>query len=137
MKTQILIRTILLSIMLTFSVSAWADGNDTIPPTPPTPPNPVGDRIEIPLNKIIYQRTPIEPIQAYYYIGEYTIEMEFNENIGDACIQVVNSAGVVIYNFTHDPAIEGGCPIFLPPNRDCYYIQISAHHYQATGELCI
>ena len=134
MKAQIFIKTILLSIMLTFSVSAWADGNDTIPPTPP---NPVGDRIEIPLKNIIFQRTPIEPIEAYYYIGEYTIDVEFNENIGGACIQVVNSAGVVVYNFTHDTAIEGGCTIFLPPTRDCYYIQISAPRYQATGELCI
>lgn len=137
MKTQILIRTILLSIMLTFSVSAWADGNDTIPPTPPTPPNPVGDRIEIPLNGIRFNRSLLEPIVAYYYIGEYTIEVEFNENIGTTNIHVVNSNGAVIYNFTHDTAIEGGCTIFLPPTHDCYYIQISAHHYQATGELCI
>ena len=134
MKTQILIRTILLSFMLTFSVSAWADGNDTIPPTPP---NPFGDKIEIPLKGIRWERTLIEPIAAYYYIGEYTIDVEFYENIGGACIQVVNSAGVVIYNFTHDTAIEGGCTIFLPPTHDYYYIQISAPRYQATGELCI
>ena len=133
MKAQIFIKTILLSIMLTFSVSALADGNDSIP----TPPDPIGDAIEIPLKGIRLQRTPIEPIEAYYYIGEYTIDVEFNENIGSACIQVVNSAGVVVYNFTHDTAIEGGCTIFLPPTRDCYYIQISAPRYQATGELCI
>ena len=30
MKTHFLIKTILLSFMLTFSVSAWADGNDTV-----------------------------------------------------------------------------------------------------------
>lgn len=134
MKQQLTIKAILLSLLLTFSVSALADGNDSIPPPPP---NPFGDRIEIPLNKIIYQRTPIEPIQAYYYIGEYTIEMEFNENIGGASIQVVNSAGTVVYNFTHDTAIEGGCTIFLPPTHDCYNIQISAPRYQASGELCI
>ena len=133
MKAQIFIKTILLSIMLTFSVSALADGNDSIP----TPPDPIGDAIEIPLKRINHDRSLIEPIEAYYYIGEYTIDVEFNENIGGAYIQVVNSAGAVIYNFTHDTAIEGGCTIFLPPTRDCYYIQISAPRYQATGELCI
>ena len=133
MKQQLTIKAILLSMLLTFSVSALADGNDSIP----QPPNPFGDRIEIPLKDIIFQRTPIEPIQAYYYIGEYTIEMEFNENIGGASIQVVNSAGTVVYNFTHDTAIEGGCTIFLPPTHDCYNIQISAPRYQASGELCI
>lgn len=133
MKQQLTIKAILLSLLLTFSVSALADGNDSIPP----PPNPFGDAIEIPLKNIIFQRTPIEPIQAYYYIGEYTIEMVFNENIGGASIQVVNSAGTVVYNFTHDTAIEGGCTIFLPPTHDCYYIQISAPRYQASGELCI
>ena len=133
MKQQLTIKAILLSLLLTFSVSALADGNDSIP----TPPDPIGDRIEIPLKNIIFQRTPIEPIQAYYYIGEYTREMEFNKNIGGASIQVVNTAGTVVYNFTHDTAIEGGCTIFLPPTHDCYYIQISAPRYQASGELCI
>ena len=136
MKAQIFIKTILLSIMLTFSVSAWADGNSN-DSVPPITKDPLGEVIEIPLKDIRFQRTPIEPIEAYYYIGEYTIDVEFNENIGGACIQVVNSAGVVVYNFTHDTAIEGGCTIFLPPTRDCYYIQISAQRYQATGELCI
>ena len=61
MKQQLTIKAILLSLLLTFSVSALADGNDSIPPPPP---NPFGDRIEIPLNKIIYQRTPIGRVIA-------------------------------------------------------------------------
>ncbi len=136
MKTHFILKTILLSFMLTFSVSAWADGNsnDSIPPLPE---NPFGNKIGIPLKDLKFQRSPIDPIAAYYYIGEYTIDMEFYENIGTANIHVVNSNGAVIYNFTHDTAIEGGCTIFLPPNRDCYYIQISAPRYQATGELRI
>ena len=136
MKTHFILKTILLSIMLSFSVLAWADGNsnDSIPPITK---DPLGEKIEIPIKKIIWGRTLLEPIAAYYYIGEYTIDMEFYENIGTANIHVVNSNGAVIYNFTHDTAIEGGCTIFLPPNRDCYYIQISAPRYQATGELCI
>ncbi len=136
MKTQILIRTILLSIMLTFSVSAWADGNsnDSIPPVTQ---NPIGNKIEIPLKDIQFQRTPIEPIHAYYYIGEYTIEVEFNENIGTTNIHVVNSNGAVIYNFSHDTATECGCTIFLPVGSDCYYIYISGNKYEATGQLSI
>ena len=136
MKTQILIRTILLSIMLTFSVSAWADGNsnDSIPPVTQ---NPIGNKIEIPLKGIQFQRTPIEPIHAYYYIGEYTIEVEFNENIGTTNIHVVNSNGAVIYNFSHDTATECGCTIFLPVGSDCFYIYISGNKYEATGQLSI
>ena len=134
MKHQLTIKAILLSLLLTFSVSALADGNDSIPPTPP---DPIGDRIEIPLKGIRWERSITEPMQVYYYIGEYTIDVEFNENIGGASIQVVNSTGTVVYNYTHDTAIEGGCTIFLPPTRDCYYIQISAPRYQARGELCI
>ena len=120
--------------MLSFSVSAWADGNDTIPPTPP---NPVGNRIEIPLNGIRFNRSLLEPIVAYYYIGEYTIDMEFHSNIGTANIHVVNSNGAVIYNFTHGTATECGCTIFLPVGSDCYYIYISGNRYEATGQLCI
>lgn len=122
--------------MLTFSVSAWADGNsnDSIPPITK---DPLREIIEIPLKGIRINRSLLEPIVAYYYIGEYTIEVEFNENIGTTNIHVVNSNGAVIYNFTHDTATECGCTIFLPPTHDCYYIQISAPRYQATGELCI
>ena len=133
MKQPLTIKAFLLSLLLTFSVSALADGNDSIP----SPPNPFGDTIEIPLKDIMFQRTPIKPVQAYYYIGEYTIEMVFNENIGGASIQVVNSAGTVVYNFTHDTAIEGGCRIFLPPTRHCYYIHISTPRYQAGDKRCI
>ena len=136
MKTHFILKTILLSIMLSFSVSAWADGNsnDSIPPLPE---NPFGNKIGIPLKGVYWDRTPIEPMRAYYYIGEYTVEVEFNKNIGGACIQVVNSAGVVIYNFTHDTATECGCTIFLPVGSDCYYIYISGNRYEATGQLCI
>ena len=136
MKTHFILKTILLSFMLTFSVSAWADGNsnDSIPPLPE---NPFGNKIGIPLKDLKFQRSPIDPIAAYYYIGEYTIDMEFHENIGTANIRVVNSNGAVIYNFTHDTATECGCTIFLPVGSDCYYIYISGNRYEATGQLCI
>ena len=136
MKTHFFIKTILLSIMLSFSVSAWADGdsNDSIPPITK---DPIGSKIEIPLKGIRWDRSPIEPMVAYYYIGEYTIDMEFCSNVGAANIRVVNTNGTTIYNFTHDTAVEGGCTIFLPIGSDCYYIYISGNRYEASGQLCI
>ena len=136
MKTHFILKTILLSIMLSFSVSAWADGNsnDSIPPITK---DPLGEKIEIPIKKIRWGRTLLEPIAAYYYIGEYTIEMEFNDNIGVVRVAVTNSAGVAVYNYAHDTSVECGCTIFLPPTHDCYNITLSGQRYEGYGNVCL
>ena len=121
-------------MMLMFSSTAFADGNDTIPPTPIDPSD---GKIDIPIKKIKLHRSLTEPIEAYYYIGEYTIEMEFNDNVGAISVVVINSAGEVIYNYVHDTSVECGNSIFLPPAHDCYVIAISGQRYEGYGSICI
>lgn len=135
MKTLITFKTILLSLLLSVSFTALADGNDTVPP-PPEEELP-GDIIEIPIKRILWQRSLIDPIQAYYYIDSYMVEMEFNENIGVITIDVTNSHGVSVYRYSHDTATEPGCTIPLPPISDCYNITISGSRYDGYGNICI
>ena len=67
MKTHLFIKTILLSLLLALSHPALADdnGNDTIPPTTIDPSD---GKIDIPIKNIKFERSLIEPINAYYYI---------------------------------------------------------------------
>lgn len=134
MKTPTSIKALLLGLLLIVPFMTLADGNDTIPPTEP---NPFDDKIEIPLKKIRWQRSLFDPINAYYYIGEYAIEMEFNENVGIVNISVTNTDGVAIYNITHDTSIESGCTILLPSNNDYYNIYISGSKYEAYASILI
>lgn len=134
MKTLITFKTILLSLLLSVSFTPLADGNDTVPPTPTLPD---GDIIEIPIKRYEFNRSLWEPIQAYYYIDSYMVEMEFNENIGVITIDVTNSHGVSVYRYSHDTATEPGCTIPLPPISDCYNITISGSRYDGYGNICI
>ena len=135
MKTHSTLKAILMSLMLACSISIFADGNDSIPPNPIQP---VEDKIDIPIKKIIKKdRSLTEPIEAYYYIGEYTIEMEFNDNIGVVRVAVTNSAGAAVYNYAHDTSVECGCTIFLPPTHDCYNITLSGQRYEGYGNVCL
>ncbi|MBR5002820.1 MAG: hypothetical protein IKY13_04820 [Bacteroidaceae bacterium] len=135
MKTHSTLKAILMSLMLACSISAFADGNDSIPPTPIDPSD---GKIDIPFKKIIKKdRSLTEPIEAYYYIGEYTIEMEFNDNIGVVRVAVTNSAGAAVYNYAHDTSVECGCTIFLPPTHDCYNITLSGQRYEGYGNVCL
>ena len=134
MKTHSTLKAILMSLMLACSISAFADGNDSIPPNPIQP---VEDKIEIPIKNIKLNRSLTEPIEAYYYKGEYTIEMEFNDNIGVVRVAVTNSAGVAVYNYAHDTSVECGCTIFLPPTHDCYNITLSGQRYEGYGNVCL
>ena len=135
MKTHSTLKAILMSLMLACSISVFADGNDSIPPTPILPD---GDVIEIPIKTINKkERSLTEPIEAYYYIGEYTIEMEFNDNIGVVRVSVTNSAGVAVYNYAHVTSVECGCTIFLPPTHDCYNITLSGQLYEGYGNVCL
>ena len=134
MKTLITFKTILLSLLLSVSFTALADGNDTVPPTPT---DPLDDKIIIDIKVIKHNRSLIDPIQAYYYIDSYLVEMEFNENIGVITIDVTNSHGVSVYRYSHDTATEPGCTIPLPPISDCYNITISGSRYDGYGNICI
>ena len=134
MKTLITFKTILLSLLLSVSFTALADGNDTVPPTPT---DPLDDKIIIDIKVIKHNRSLMEPIQAYYYIDSYMVEMEFNENIGVITIDVTNSHGVSVYRYSHDTATEPGCTIPLPPISDCYNITISGSRYDGYGNICI
>ena len=129
MKTHSILKAILMSLMLACSISAFADGNDSIPPTPIDPSD---GKIDIPIKKINIYRS-----LTYYYIGEYTIEMEFNDNIGVVRVAVTNSAGVAVYNYAHDTSVECGCTIFLPPTHDCYNITLSGQRYEGYGNVCL
>ena len=134
MKTHSTLKAILMSLMLACTISAFADGNDSIPPLPNFPDD---EEIEIPIRGIKHNRSLTEPIEAYYYIGEYTIEMEFNDNIGVVRVSVTNSAGVAVYNYAHDTSVECGCTIFLPPTHDCYNITLSGQRYEGYGNVCL
>lgn len=134
MKTLITFKTILLSLLLSVSFTALADGNDTVPPTPT---DPLDDKIIIDIKVIKHNRSLMDPIQAYYYIDSYMVEMEFNENIGVITIDVTNSHGVSVYRYSHDTATEPGCTIPLPPISDCYNITISGSRYDGYGNICI
>ncbi len=134
MKTLITFKTILLSLLLSVSFTALADGNDTVPPTPT---DPLDDKIIIDIKVIKHNRSLMDPIQAYYYIDSYLVEMEFNENIGVITIDVTNSHGVSVYRYSHDTATEPGCTIPLPPISDCYNITISGSRYDGYGNICI
>lgn len=134
MKTLITFKTILLSLLLSVSFTALADGNDTVPPTPT---DPLDDKIIIDIKVIKHNRSLMDPIQAYYYIDSYMVEMDFNENIGVITIDVTNSHGVSVYRYSHDTATEPGCTIPLPPISDCYNITISGSRYDGYGNICI
>jgi len=120
--------------LLSVSFTALADGNDTVPPTPT---DPLDDKIIIDIKVIKHNRSLMDPIQAYYYIDSYMVEMEFNENIGVITIDVTNSHGVSVYRYSHDTATEPGCTIPLPPISDCYNIAISGSRYDGYGNICI
>lgn len=151
MKKTFVITTILMSLMLMFSISTYADGNgsgngnssgngsgngtDTVPTTPIGPID--GGKIEIPFKKFDYNRSLNEPIRGYYYITDHVAEIEFNENIGIITISVTNSNGSIIYRMQHDTSTECGCDIFIPFVSDCYYIDITGNNYTGTGYICI
>lgn len=124
------------TLMLLFAIPALADGNGT-DTVPPTPPNPVGDLIEIPIEDIEWIRSLSEPVTAYYYTTDYTIEMEFNENVGVVTVVVTDPYGVPVYNFAHDTSIESGCVIFIPRQSGCFNISITGSRYQGSGQLCL
>ena len=149
MKKIFVITTILMSLMLMFSISTYADGNgngngngngsgsgtDTVPTAPTNPID--GGKIEIPFKKFDYNRSLNEPIRAYYYIVDHVAEIEFNENIGIITVSVTDSKGGIIYRMQHDTSSESGCDIFIPSVSDCYYIDITGNNYMGTGYICI
>ena len=133
MKTNLL-KSIAYCIMMVFATPCLADGNDTLPSTPN---DPFGDKIEIPIKGIKYQRSLNEPIEAYYYNNEYTIEIEFTENIGNIVVVIRNSDGVYMYNEQHNTATENDCTILLPAHTECYSIDITGSNYYGYGNICL
>ncbi len=83
------------------------------------------------------ERSLIIPVQVYLYSADKEIEVIFNRNLGNVCIQIVNRMGITVAGYECNTMFEPMVKLCAPACSGYYTIYIYGTSYQGVGTFNI
>lgn len=140
MKSQKLVGTILRGIYVTLFAVMCTTNLLAAPDEDPNtnlPPEEVAVRaVTTPVNPG-FERSLFAPVQVFLYRADSEVEVIFNQNIGEVCVQIVNSSGITVNYYECNSFIEPLVRLQTPATPGYYTICIYGGSFHGTGTFTI